>query len=489
MEMRSTGKHIIRSICICLCTLFALLLSEQAFAQPPKSCTIKDGRMYITISKKITESSLDSFITQFNLADLDLQKFVRTNNADSLRKLGWTINVDNKELWIISKMLMPLDNMVNPADRIMVTEKHPTFAERFPPVNNGIAYGYNRFRNKPAFTQQGDSTVIFFVKGHLDRNRMRLSGSFNNWSEEGQPMTKTNEGWIARVKLGPGKYWYKFIEDGNWFVDDDNRNRENDGLGNVNSIFYKTNVVFKLNGFNNSRRVYLSGSFNNWRQSELEMIKTEKGWELPLYLAEGTHTYKFIVDGKWYEDPLNNNKLPDGSGGNNSVLTLGKPHLFKLQGYTDAKRVVLSGTFNGWRGNELYMQKTATGWEFPYVLRAGNYQYKFIVDGKWIPDPGNPPAVNKDDNSYLIIKPNYTFKLRGYPNAKNVFLAGDFNDWSPSIFKMKKEGDLWVFTTHLSVGKHLYKFIVDGNWIIDPSNKLWERNGQGSGNSVIWIDK
>ena len=54
---------------------------------------------------------------------------------------------------------------------------------------------------------------------------------------------------------------------------------------------------------------------------------------------------------------------------------------------------------------------------------------------------------------------------------------------------MKHEGDEWVFRVHLSAGKHLYKLIVDGKWIIDPYNKLWEQNEYGTGNSIIWTDK
>ena len=70
-----------------------------------------------------------------------------------------------------------------------------------------------------------------------------------------------------------------------------------------------------------------------------------------------------------------------------------------------------------------------------------------------------------------------------------MYIAGDFNDWSPNSFPMRKDGDDWVFTVHLHIGKHLYKYIIDGNWVIDPGNKLWEQNEYGTGNSVIWIGK
>ena len=72
---------------------------------------------------------------------------------------------------------------------------------------------------------------------------------------------------------------------------------------------------------------------------------------------------------------------------------------------------------------------------------------------------------------------------------RKFFLAGDFNNWDPGIYAMKKEGDDWIFPVHLSVGKHLYKFVVDEKWIIDPGNKLWEENEHGTGNSIVWVER
>jgi hypothetical protein len=135
------------------------------------------------------------------------------------------------------------------------------------------------------------------------------------------------------------------------------------------------------------------------------------------------------------------------------------------------------------------MKKSAECWEFPYSLGAGNYEYRFVVDGKEITDPDNPVLVNNNGNmsSYLVLDPNYTFRLSGYPNAKKVNLAGDFNGFNPNLISMKKTGDDWEFSLHLSRGKHLYKFVVDGKWIRDPANKLWEQNNFSTGDSVLWI--
>jgi hypothetical protein len=468
-------------------SILLLLCSQQLSAQRQlKNYAVRNGKMYIELGKDLSERTIDSFIVQFNLSDIGLKQFIRKNNPDSILKSGWTIEMNNEVGVIISKQLMALD-IDNPADKIIFAEKHPTLAEMFPAVNNGIQYGYNRFRNAMPFAVS-DSTVNFFLRNNIKAERVMLAGSFNNWSPQALSMNRTDSGWIAQVKLGPGKYWYKFIVDGRWMTDNDNLVKENDGLGNTNSVFYRPNVLFALDGFTNARKVFLSGSFNNWRPSELQMIKSAHGWELPLYLAEGTHTYKFVIDGQWKADQKNPDRLPDGHGDFNSVLSIGKPYVFKLNDYSNASQVFLSGSFNGWREDELLMNKTAKGWELPYTLGPGNYEYKFRVDGKWIADPSTS-ASSENNNSYLIIQPNYTFRLKGFGNAKTIYLAGDFNDWNPSSFAMKKQGDEWVFSVHLSTGKHRYKFIVDGKWIIDPSNKLWEQNEYGTGNSVIWIGR
>lgn len=472
-------------IIVCVLFLTALNIGKTSAQAHVKAYTIKDGRMFIALSKQLTNASLDSFITQYDLGDLALKEFIRGIWLDSLRKLGWNLDINNSEIFVISKRLGSFDDLRNPANKIMLADKQASLAERFPAVSNRVVYGYNRFRNKSVFATTG-SMVTFFLRNNKNANKVMLSGSFNNWEPDALAMKKTDTGWIATVKLEPGKYWYKFVVDGDWTTDTDNRISENDGLGNMNSVFYKPNTVFRLQSFNNAKRVYLAGSFNNWEPKELLMNKTATGWELPLYLADGTHTYRFVVDGKWLADPDNSETLPNEFNDVNSVLRIGKPFLFYLEGYRDAKQVVLSGSFNGWRKDELYMKKTATGWELPYTLGPGNYQYRFIVDNKWVSQPG---IIDRTGNAYFIIQPNYTFRLKGFNNAKNVFLAGDFNDWSPDTFLMKREGDEWVFTVHLSPGKHVYKFVVDGKWILDPGNKLWEQNEHDTGNSVLWVEK
>lgn len=68
------------------------------------------------------------------------------------------------------------------------------------------------------------------------------------------------------------------------------------------------------------------------------------------------------------------------------------------------------------------------------------------------------------------------FELAGYENAKEVYVAGTFNDWSRTDL-MKRTGNKWTAAAEAEEGKILYKFIVDGQWMTDPANPITEGMG------------
>lgn len=483
MAKPGIGKYCSMAVCAALCMLLPLIADAQV-------CKVKDGNMYIELKKDISDMELDSFIVHFDLKDLAIKYFLQSGNPDSLHKLGWRIVKNSGEVLALSKQLISSDDLVNVADKIIFASKDHGISAMFPSVDNGQVFGCNRFKNKDGFAVN-DSVVTFFLPGNLNRQRVLLAGSFTNWEPGAIPMKKVDSGWIADVPLLPGKYWYKFIADGKWILDDDNQLRENDGEGNTNSVYYKTNYLFRVDNFAGAKKVFLAGSFNNWKPKETPMKHTGTGWVLEAYLANGTHTYKYVVDGEWKTDPGNPDRFPNEFNDYNSVIHLGKPFQFSLKGYENARSVLLTGTFNYWRKDELYMKRSGDCWEFPYALGPGNYEYRFIVDGKEITDPDNPVQVknNGSMNSYLVLEPNHTFKLAGFTDAKKVTLAGDFNGFKPDHIFMKKVEAGWEFSLHLTRGKHLYKFVVDGKWTLDPANKLWEQNNYNTGDSVIWIEK
>lgn len=477
------GVHASRLIWSFIFIVVTTMHFNFACAQKPiLSYKVKDGKMFITIGKNIAASDLDSFVNQYSLADLYLKDFIQKSIKDSLLKEGWKIASNSKSAFVLSKDLMTLEDMNNPVEKFHITDLFD--AENFENIQS--VYGYNKFKNKIPFAVEGDN-VIFYLKNNLNAKGVLLAGSFSKWRTNAIAMEKTDSGWVAKVKLLPGKYWYKFIVDGKWITDVNNLLLENDGNGNVNSVYYKTNIAFHLFGHVDARKVYVAGSFNNWNERDILMTKTTNGWQLPFYLNKGTHTYKFIVDNQWLTDESNPNRLPDGNGGFNSVFAFGNAHTFTLNGFTDAKQVFLSGTFNNWRNDELQMNKTATGWEIPYVIAPGNYLYNFVVDGITIATPDGI-VQNEVNHSFITIEPNYTFSLSGFENATEVFLAGDFNQWESNSIRMERKGNKWTIDVYLHPGKNRYKFFVDNKWILDPGNKLWEDNEYHTGNSVVWIE-
>jgi 1,4-alpha-glucan branching enzyme len=278
--------------------------------------------------------------------------------------------------------------------------------------------------------------------------------------------------------------------DGRWISDPFNRQREKDGSGGYNSILFCSNHTFYLAGHQNAKSVVVTGNFYNWRQQGLKMKKTAGGWTLPVYLRDGMYAYKFLVDRQWTTDPANPDIRKDSGGNDNSFLGIGESYLFKLDGYKEADRVILSGSFNRWNDGELLMTKTGKGWQLPYFISAGNYEYKFIVDGRWIKDPANPFSSGNGDqeNSFIALKANHIFELKQFPDAKNVVVTGSFTGWNHNGYKMVKTKDKWILPIYLKPGKYTYKFIVDDKWIIDPANNLYEQNEYDTNNSVLWIE-
>jgi len=49
-----------------------------------------------------------------------------------------------------------------------------------------------------------------------------------------------------------------------------------------------------------------------------------------------------------------------------------------------AKTVELGGDFNNWKSNKTPLKKDASGnWKTSLSLKAGRYQYRYLVDGVW----------------------------------------------------------------------------------------------------------
>jgi hypothetical protein len=82
---------------------------------------------------------------------------------------------------------------------------------------------------------------------------------------------------------------------------------------------------------------------------------------------------------------------------------------------------------------------------------------------------GEPYTARRVELPPPSLKGNTTFRLKGHEDASVVALAGSFNVWNQSQLLFAREGDGWVCRVDLDPGVYRYKFIVDGDWLLDPS--------------------
>jgi hypothetical protein len=80
---------------------------------------------------------------------------------------------------------------------------------------------------------------------------------------------------------------------------------------------------------------------------------------------------------------------------------------------------------------------------------------------------------------------NAEFNLRGYSEAKQVNLVGDFNNWNMFGTPMAKTIDGWECKIDLPKGKYVYKFIIDGDWTSDPNTPKDKLVKDGKGHAGL----
>ncbi len=72
------------------------------------------------------------------------------------------------------------------------------------------------------------------------------------------------------------------------------------------------------------------------------------------------------------------------------------------------------------------------------------------------------------------------------PDAKLVALAGDFNRWQPLPMQRTVDG-WWLAQVHLCHGHYQYRFLVDGEPMLDPHATGIVRDEQGERASLMAV--
>lgn len=76
------------------------------------------------------------------------------------------------------------------------------------------------------------------------------------------------------------------------------------------------------------------------------------------------------------------------------------------------------------------------------------------------------------------------------PEAREIHLVGDFNQWKigDNTRLLKDDDGRWEKKLGLTPGRYKYKFVVDGEWVVDNQNPDREQNIFGTFDSVAHLE-
>jgi 1,4-alpha-glucan branching enzyme len=131
----------------------------------------------------------------------------------------------------------------------------------------------------------------------------------------------------------------------------------------------------------------------------------------------------------------------------------------------------------------------------PVLLLASNYEYAgdaktiYFQSLKFLTRADSPQKVKMIRTDHTggigkIIEEGilFSYKNRG---AKRVYISGSFSEWKP-MKMIRSDTGIWYYFLNAGGGKRnvTYKYLVDGSWIMDPSNPERTDDRMGSYLSV-----
>ncbi len=95
-------------------------------------------------------------------------------------------------------------------------------------------------------------------------------------------------------------------------------------------------------------------------------------------------------------------------------------------------------------------------------------------------------SASKTPKNFIEKPVEFTFLA---PEAREVFLAGEFNGWDTQSLPMKKsKGGIWKAKVKLSPGRHEYKFFADNVWVESLPGVEQVYNPLGTRNFIAWVN-
>ena len=89
-------------------------------------------------------------------------------------------------------------------------------------------------------TERPVEKPVEFGLSKPDAKAVVLAGTFNGWDLKRSPLRRTNTGWKTTLWLPPGRYEYRFVVDGQWMNDPQERDSAPNEFGGTNSLLVVT---------------------------------------------------------------------------------------------------------------------------------------------------------------------------------------------------------------------------------------------------------
>lgn len=77
-----------------------------------------------------------------------------------------------------------------------------------------------------------------FDPGNKTYKQVQISGEINGWNPKESNLQYKDDLWQIDLEIYPGKYHYQMVLDGEWVVDPNNMEQEENNLGGINSVLY-----------------------------------------------------------------------------------------------------------------------------------------------------------------------------------------------------------------------------------------------------------
>lgn len=233
-----------------------------------------------------------------------------------------------------------------------------------------------------------------------------------------------------------------------------------------NRVFFRVRAV-------GAESVSVVGDFNEWDKAANPLKKVSGDlWEGEVFLEPGYYPYKFVINGEFLNDPNN-----PGSG-----VTVQRAEKKEMREEQPPEKFYD------------YSPQTIRKNETPYAV------YKSSLNPVYNPNPtsrGSARILNIGTmagiDGFNLVPRVFSDGLTQFtlyaPQAREVALVGDFNNWDPAATPMvMTPTGIWIARVRLAPGSYGYNYMVDGRLMQDPNNPLYVLDKYGNRNSLLNVE-